>query len=302
MASAHRFNPAYNPVVSDSEQAIAQIVTQNRPFDPNRMIHIRSEEEISLIKQSNQLVSRTLAHLARHLKPGITGQQLDALAEEYIRDHGAEPAFKGYRGFPATLCVSINHCVVHGIPNDTPIQEGDIVSIDCGVQRDGYFGDAAYTFAVGVDDPAILDLLKATVHSLYLGIAQAKHGNRVGDIGWAIQNYIEREKGYSVVRDLVGHGIGTQLHEPPEIPNFGRRGRGPLLKSGMVIAIEPMINMGKARVVQASDGWSILTSDGKPSAHFEHTVAVRNGRAELLSDHSVIEEEIKNNPYLVSIS
>ena len=265
-------------------------------------IYYKTSEEVEKIRKSCLLVCKTLAHVAGLLRPGITGLELDEAAEKFILDHGAKPGFKGYHGFPATLCISVNDVVVHGIPNNQEIQPGDIVSIDCGVYWDEYYGDAAYTFAIGEVSEEVLDLMSVTNECLYRGIDQAVSGNRVGDIGYAVQSYAEGEHGYGVVRELVGHGLGRQLHESPEVPNFGRRGRGPLLKDGLVIAIEPMINLGKKSVTQGSDGWTIRARDGKPSAHFEHSVVVRNNRADILSDHLVIEEAIKNNPEIKEIS
>jgi methionyl aminopeptidase len=227
---------------------------------------------------------------------------LDREAEAVIRDHNAEPGFKGYNGFPSTLCISVNEGVVHGIPDTREFQEGDVVSIDCGVYRDGFFGDAAYTFTLGEISDDIRRLLETTHYALYLGIEQAVAGKRMGDIGYAIQHYCEKSQGFSVVRELVGHGIGMELHEPPEVPNYGRRGSGMVLKEGLVIAIEPMINVGRKEVVQAKDGWTVNARDRKPSAHFEHTLVVRKDKADILSDHRVIEEEAKNNPEITKIS
>jgi len=258
-------------------------------------IIIKTEEEIELLRKSDLLVSKTLSLMGEMLKPGISGKELDEKAEELIRDHGGVPSFKGYQGFPATLCISINEAVVHGIPNKMEIKDGDVVSIDCGVYMNGFHGDAAYTFAIGDVDERIMKLLRATNKSLYLGIEQAVAGNRVGDISYAIQYYTEKQLGYGVVRELVGHGVGRDLHEKPEVPNFGRRGRGPVLKEGMTIAIEPMINMGTKRVSVLEDGWTIVTRDRKPSAHYEHSVVIRKNKAELLSNHEIIEESIKNN-------
>ncbi|GIV31948.1 MAG: methionine aminopeptidase [Saprospiraceae bacterium] len=266
-----------------------------------RQIYYKTDEEIELIREACLLVCKVLTHCATRLKPGITGKQLDKEAEELIRDHGATPAFKGYRGFPATLCISPNEVVVHGIPNDEPFKEGDIVSIDCGTFLKGFHGDAAYTFAIGDVPEATMQLLRVTKTSLYKGIAQAVHGNRLGDISYAIQHYVEREHPYSVVRELVGHGLGRELHEEPEVPNYGRRGNGLLLKEGLVIAIEPMINLGKRDVGQADDNWTIFTRDHQPSAHYEHTVAVRKVQADILSDHRPIEEAISKNPYLKTV-
>ncbi len=255
-------------------------------------IPIKSEEEVELLRKSSLLVGKTLAEVAKHIRPGVETQKLDEIAEQFIRDHGARPGFKGMYGFPATLCISINENVVHGIPGKYVLKEGDIASIDCGTYMNGFYGDSAYTFGVGAIAEEVALLMKATKESLYKGIEMAVHGNRVGDIGHAIQTYVEA-RGYSVVRDLVGHGLGRQLHEKPEVPNFGRRGRGPMLKEGMVLAIEPMINLGKYRVVQEKDGWTIRTADRLPSAHYEHDVVVRRDKAEILSTFDYIEEVIK---------
>lgn len=265
------------------------------------MIQYKSKDEIELIRQSCLLVSKTLAQVGSILKPGMTGLEIDKIAEEFIRDHGAVPAFKGYQGFPGTLCISPNECVVHGIPVDKEFSDTDILSIDCGVLMNEYFGDSAFTFAMpGVSDE-IMDLLNTTNESLYKGIGQAKVGNRIGDISNAIQQHAESQS-YSVVRELVGHGIGKSLHEAPEVPNYGKRGRGTKIQSGLVIAIEPMINLGDKRVKQSKDGWTIVTRDGKPSAHYEHTIAVTEEKTETLSDHTLIEEAIKNNPEIRNIS
>jgi methionyl aminopeptidase len=254
---------------------------------------VKSEEEIELIRISSLLVGKTLAEVARHVAPGVTTLHLDSIAETFIRDHGAVPGFKGYHGYPATLCTSVNDQVVHGIPNDNPLKDGDIVSIDCGVKLNGYYGDSAFTFTIGQVKPEVLMLLQRTKESLYKGIEVAIAGNRVGDIGYSIQTYCE-SYGYGVVRDLTGHGLGTQLHEKPEVPNFGRRGNGKELIAGMVIAIEPMINLGSRKVFQLRDGWTIKTYDGLPSAHFEHDVVVREGKAEILSTFEYIEEVLNN--------
>ena len=258
-------------------------------------IIIKSEEEIDFLRHCNIMVSETLALMGSMLRPGITGIELDKKAEEYIRDNGGSPSFKGYQGFPNALCISINEAVVHGIPSDYEIKDGDVVSIDCGVYKNGFHGDAAYTFAVGDVKNETMDLLRATNKSLYLGIEQAVAGKRVGDIGFAIQFFIEKMNGYHIVRDLVGHGVGRDLHEDPEVPNFGRRGRGPLLRERMTIAIEPMVNMGTRRIRYKKDGWTIITRDRKPSAHYEHSVIVRKNKAELMSDHTIVEEAIKKN-------
>ncbi|MBE0650470.1 MAG: type I methionyl aminopeptidase [Bacteroidales bacterium] len=253
------------------------------------MIYIKTDEEIELQRLSSLLVGSTLAEVAKNIKPGVKTIELDRIAEEFIRDHGAVPGFKGYGGFPATLCISVNDAVVHGIPDERELKDGDIVSIDCGTVLNGFYGDSAYTFPVGEVDKEILLLLERTKQSLYLGIEQAEAGKRVHDIGYAIQNYVEGF-GYSVVRDLVGHGVGKNLHEDPEVPNYGRRGTGAKLRPGMCIAIEPMINLGGKEVFQENDGWTIRTVDGKPSAHFEHDVAIRNGKADILSSFEEIEK------------
>jgi methionyl aminopeptidase len=251
----------------------------------------KTAEEIERVRESALIVSKTLGMLAGEIKPGVTSLKLDALAETFIRDHGAKPGFLGLYDFPNTLCVSPNAQVVHGIPNDTPLEEGDILSVDCGALKDGFYGDHAYTFAVGQIDPAVAKLLQVTKESLYVGIAQFKANNRVGDVGYAIQNYTEAA-GYGVVRELVGHGLGAEMHEAPEMPNYGRRGRGKQFKEGLVVAIEPMINQGTRRIKQLKDGWTILTADGKASAHFEHDVAIVNGQPELLSTFDYIYESL----------
>ena len=257
------------------------------------MIHYKSEEEIDLVRESSLLVAKTHAEIARLIKPGISTLALDVIAEEFIRDNGGVPAFKGYNGFPSTLCMSPNEQVVHGIPNNNPLSDNSILSVDCGVFMNGYYGDSAYTYEVGQLDNEVKNLLKITKESLYKGIEKAIIGNRIGDISFAIQNHAEKY-GYSIVRELVGHGLGRKLHESPEVPNYGRRGSGVKLKKGLIIAIEPMINMGTRDILQHSDGWTITTLDSKPSAHFEHTIAVRNGKAEILSSFEEIEKEIEN--------
>jgi len=251
------------------------------------MIHAKNQEEIELMRESALVVSRTLGMLAGEIKPGVTGLQLDRLAEAFIRDQGAEPGFLGMYGFPNTLNISPNAQVVHGIPTDEPFREGDIVSVDCGALKNGFYGDHAYTFEVGEVAPETRKLLQVTKESLYLGIRQFRLGNRVGDVAYAIQHHCEGN-GYGVVRELVGHGLGRKLHEAPEMPNYGKRGRGKKFVEGMVVAIEPMINMGTHRIRQLKDGWTILTADGRPSAHFEHDVALVNGKPELLSTFSYI--------------
>ena len=257
------------------------------------MIYLKTPEEIALLRASNQLVGKTLAEVAKYIKVGVTTLELDKIAEDFIRSNGALPGFLGYGGFPNTLCVSVNDQVVHGIPSNYALKEGDIVSVDCGVLQNGYYGDSAYTFCVGEVDEKVKKLLKITKESLSLGIDSAQHGNRIGDIGYAIQRHCQAA-GFSVVRKLVGHGVGKNLHEDPEVPNFGKKGQGVLLKEGMVIAIEPMINMGNRDVVQEKDGWTIRTIDRKPSAHFEHTIAIRKGKAEILSTFDYIEEVLNH--------
>ena len=251
------------------------------------MLKGKTAEEIELMRQSAQLVSKTLGMLAAEIKPGVSSLHLDKLAEDYIRDHGGEPGFLGMYDFPNTLNMSPNAQVVHGIPTDEPLKEGDIISVDCGVLMNGYYGDHAYTFPIGEIAEETQNLLKVTKESLYIGIREFKLGNRVGDVGFAIQQYCERH-GYGIVRELVGHGLGKKLHEAPEMPNYGKRGRGKKFVEGLVVAIEPMINMGTKRIKQLNDGWTILTADGKPSAHFEHNVAILNGKPELLSTFQYI--------------
>jgi methionyl aminopeptidase len=253
------------------------------------MLYLKTDEEIGLLRESNMLVSKTLAEVALLIKPGVTTLYLDKVAETFIRDNGAEPAFKGYGGFPGTLCTSVNDEVVHGIPSDYVLKEGDIISVDCGVILNGWYGDSAYTFAVGEIDSDVRRLLDYTKESLDEGVKEAIAGNRVGDISWAVQNKAE-SGGFSVVRELVGHGLGKRLHEPPEVPNYGKRGTGPKMEKGLVICIEPMINLGKKETVQMSDGWTIRTVDGRPSAHFEYAIAVDKGRADVLTTFKFVEE------------
>ena len=255
------------------------------------MIYYKTEDEIDLIRKSSLLVAKTHAEIAGLIKPGITTLALDKIAEEFIMDNGGIPAFKGYSGFPNTLCVSPNDQVVHGIPNDKSLKDGEILSVDCGVVMNGYFGDSAFTYEVGEVDAETKQLLKVTKESLYKGIEMAVSGNRIGDIGYAVQKHAE-SFGYGVVRELVGHGVGKNLHEAPEVPNYGRKGRGIKLQEGLVIAIEPMINMGTRKILQHNDGWTITTIDNKPSAHFEHTIVVRKGKAEILSSFEEIEKKI----------
>ena len=258
------------------------------------MIFLKTDDEIELLRQSNLLVGRTLAEVAKLIKPGVTTKELDKVAEEFIRDNGAIPTFKGFPNpngtpFPCTLCTSVNGQVVHGIPNNEPLNEGDIVSVDCGTFMNGFCGDSAYTFCVGEVAPEVKQLLKVTKEALYLGIENAVHGKRLGDIGFAIQNYCEANN-YEVVREFVGHGIGKDMHEDPQVPNYGRRGTGTMLKTGMCLAIEPMITLGSRQIVMERDGWTIRTKDGLSAAHFEHTVAVRQGKADILSSFEFIEQ------------
>ena len=255
------------------------------------MIVPKTKEEIELMREAALIVSKTLGMLASEIKPGVTSLYLDKLAETFIRDHGAIPGFLGLYDFPNTLCVSPNTQVVHGIPNNKPLEEGDILSVDCGAIKHGFYGDHAYTFAVGTIDSETEKLLKVTKESLYVGIREFKLGNRVGDVGYAIQQYCE-SYGYGVVRELVGHGLGKKMHEDPEMPNYGKRGRGKKFIEGMVVAIEPMINMGTHRIKQHRDGWTITTQDNKPSAHFEHNVAIVDGKPQLLSTFSYIYEAL----------
>jgi len=253
------------------------------------MIHIRSKEEIEIIRKSALMVSATLTEVAKFLKPGITTISIDKMAEAFIRDNGGVPSFKGYNGFPYTLCISVNEVVVHGFPSEYELKDGDIVSVDCGVYMNSYHGDSAYTFAIGDVKPEVLQLLKVTKESVFRGVAQAAENNRVGDISFAVENFTAREHKYGVVRELVGHGVGKQLHEDPQVPNYGRRGDGKKLREGMVLAIEPMINLGTREVQTLKDGWTVVTRDGKPSAHFEHTTAVRKNAGEHLSTFATIE-------------
>jgi methionyl aminopeptidase len=264
------------------------------------MIHYKSPAEIELMRDSALLVSKTLTEVAKVLKPGMTTLELDKLIAEYIRDNGAIPSFLNYRGYPFSSCISVDDVVVHGFPRDQPLQDGNIISVDIGVIKKGYHGDHAYTFAIGDPGPEILQLIRVTKESLYKGIEKAVAGGRVGDISYAIQEHTEKKYGYGVVRELVGHGLGKHLHEDPQVPNYGRRGTGAKLKEGLVLAIEPMINLGKREVYTESDGWTVRTIDRQPSVHFEHDVCVRKNKADILSDYSIIEAAEKANPHLVT--
>ena len=265
------------------------------------MVTFKTKEEIELIRESSLLVSKSLAEVAKQIRPGITTKHLDKIAEEFIRDHQALPGFKGYHGFPYSLCISPNEVIVHGFPSNRELRDGEILSVDCGVLKNGYYGDSAYTFAVGEIVAPLRKLLQTTYECLYLAIERAVEGLYVGDISETVQKHAEKS-GYSVVRELVGHGLGKQLHEAPEVPNFGQKGKGLRLKEGLVIAIEPMINMGTRHVVQEKDGWTIRTRDRKPSAHFEHTVAVGKNKADVLSSFGFIEQALKSNPNISVIT
>ncbi len=262
------------------------------------MIHYKSKAEIELVRESALLVSKTLAETAKLLKPGITSLSLDKFIGSYIRDHQGEPSFLGYNGFPFNSCMSVNDVVVHGFSNEHELKDGDIISIDVGVFKNGFHGDHAYTFAIGDPGPEVTQLIKVTKESLYKGIEKAVAGGRMGDISFAIQEHTERRFGYGVARELVGHGLGRHLHEDPQVPNYGRRGTGGKLKEGLVLAIEPMINLGRREVYTESDGWTVRTTDHRPSVHFEHDVAIRKNKADILSDYSIIEAAEKANPHL----
>jgi methionyl aminopeptidase len=264
------------------------------------MIHYKNTQEVELMRQSSLLVSKTLALVAGLIKPGITTLQIDSIAEAFIKDNKATASFKGYNGFPFACCISVNDAVVHGFPSNIELKDGDVISVDTGVFKNGFHGDSAYTFAIGDVSAEIKQLLRVTKDSLYKGIEKATHGNRVGDIANAIQTYTEREHGYGVVRDLVGHGLGRHLHEEPQVPNFGKKGTGAKLKDGLVIAIEPMINLGTKDVYHDKDGWTIRTADGKPSAHYEHDICIRKGKADILSSFVEIEAAEKMNAALCS--
>ena len=264
-------------------------------FQKKLMIFFKTEEEIELLRNSNILAAKTLGELAKWIKPGVSTLKLNDIADTFIRDHKGVPGFLNYRGFPKSICTSVNDQVVHGIPNETPLIEGDIVSVDCGVILNGFVGDMAYTFEIGDIKPEIKKLLSTTKEALYKGIEQAIEGRRIGDIGFAIQKHCE-EAGFSVVREMVGHGVGRKLHEEPEVPNFGRRGYGSKMRRGMVLAIEPMINYGKRDIVQEQDGWTVRSTDRSVSAHFEHSVAIGKKNADILSTFEYIEKELSLRP------
>ncbi|TYZ13296.1 type I methionyl aminopeptidase [Hymenobacter lutimineralis] len=256
------------------------------------MIFYKTEEEIELMRASAKVLAQAHGEVAGMIREGVTTRELDLRAEEFIKDHGGQPSFKGYNDFPFSLCISPNSVVVHGFPSDYTLKSGDVISVDCGVLLNGYHADSAYTYPVGEVAPEVLELLEETKKSLYLGIEQAVAGNRMGDVSFAIQNHVEK-RGYGVVRELVGHGIGQKLHERPEVPNYGKRGSGLKLQTGLVLAIEPMVNLGTKSVVQEKDGWTIRTKDLKPSAHFEHTVVVRKDKAEILTSFEYIEKALQ---------
>lgn len=264
-------------------------------------IRINTAEEIELIRQSGAVLSQTLALVAKELKAGKTGLEIDKLAEEFIRDNGGVPSFKGYDGFPNTLCISVNDEVVHGLPKKDAFKEGDLVSVDCGVYMNGFHSDMAYTFGIGPVKPEHEKLLLVTKESLYLGIEHATTGKRTGDIGFAVQEFCEDKNTFKCVRELVGHGVGKTIHEDPQVPNYGKRGQGTRLPENCVIAIEPMVNLGKRDVYTKRDHWTIATQDGKPSAHFEHTVAVKTGKADVLTTFEWIELAIKSNANLINV-
>jgi methionyl aminopeptidase len=262
------------------------------------MIRYKTPEEIEQMRPSCQLVGEAHATIAAMLRPGMRTAEIDLLVETFIRDHGATPSFKNYHGFPYATCISMNEAVVHGFPGKQELKEGDLISLDIGVYWNGFHGDSAYTYAVGEIPVEIQTLLRVTKESLYLGIAKARSGNRLGDIGFAIQEHTEKKHGFGVVREMVGHGLGRELHEEPQVPNYGRKGSGPILKPGLVLAIEPMINLGTREIIQLEDGWTILTRDGKPSAHYEHDVYITKGDPEILTSFAAIEMAEQKNPNL----
>lgn len=266
------------------------------------MIHYKNAQEVECMRESALLVSKTLTEVAKILKPGITTLSIDQLIGTMIKDNGAVPSFLNYHGYPFNSCISVNDVVVHGFPNNNEVKEGDLVSVDIGVIKNGWHGDHAYTFIIGQTSVEVLQLVRVTKESLYKGIEKAVAGNRLGDISFAIQEHTEKKHKYGVVRELVGHGLGRSLHEDPQVPNYGRRGTGPVMKQGLVLAIEPMINMGTKDVYTEKDGWTVRTADGKPSVHFEHNVCVMKGKADVLSDYRSIEEAEKKNANLFSVS
>ncbi|MFL5739597.1 MAG: type I methionyl aminopeptidase [Flavisolibacter sp.] len=264
------------------------------------MIHYKNEQEIELMRESALLVSKTLSEVAARLKPGIKTKTIDIFIGEFLRNHQAVPSFLNYHGYPFNSCISVNDVVVHGFPGDYELREGDIVSVDVGVYKNNYHGDHAYTFMIGKPKDEVIQLVKVTKESLFKGIEKAIAGNRVGDISFAIQEHTEKKQGYGVVRELVGHGLGKSMHEDPQVPNYGKRGSGPVMKEGLVIAIEPMINLGKKEVFTDRDGWTVRTADGKPSVHFEHDVCVKKNKADVLSNYASIEAAEKANANLYS--
>jgi len=262
----------------------------------------KSKEQVELMRQSALLVSKTMTRIATILKPGMTTLSIDKMIGEFIKDHQAIPSFLGYKGYPFSSCLSVNDVVVHGFPNNTELKDGDIISVDIGVVLNGWHGDHAYTFAIGEPGFEVMKLIQVTKESLYKGIEKATAGNRVGDIAFAIQEHTEKNHGYGVVRELVGHGLGKNLHEDPQIPNYGKRGTGAKLKEGLVLAIEPMINLGRKEVYTEDDGWTVRTKDGKPSVHFEHDVCVGKYKADILSNYTIIEEAENANPNLFTLN
>lgn len=262
------------------------------------MIFYKTEAEIAIMQRNARLVSQGLAEVAAMLKPGLTTLEIDKFCADYVKKQGGIATFLNFHGYPFSICASVNDVVVHGFPNDTPLKDGDIVSIDLGITKDGYVGEHAYTFILGNAAPEVIELVKVTKESLYKGIEKAIAGNRIGDVAWAIQEHTEKKHGYGVVRELVGHGLGKTMHEDPQVPNYGKRGTGTMLKENITLAIEPMINLGKKDVYTEDDGWTIRTKDGKPSVHFEHNVCVKKGKALILSDYSVIEAAERANPEL----
>jgi len=264
------------------------------------MIHYKSSQEIELMRESALLVGKAIAEVAKIIRPGVTTAQLDKVADEFIRDNKATPSFKNFKGYPFATCISVNDAVVHGFPGNGELREGDIISVDIGVYKNAFHGDSAYAFALGNTGDGVLQLMKITRESLYIGIEKAVAGNRVGDIGFAVQEYCEKQHKYGVVRELVGHGLGRSLHEDPQVPNFGRRGSGAKLREGMVIAVEPMVNLGVKEVWYDKDGWTVRTKDGQVSAHYEHNICVKKGKPDILSSFDEVEKAEKSNEYLNS--